>query len=115
VKTHVGQIPIEMVEVSKIRTTQESGRIDPELVKRSAALLTEGWDTERVPPIKGYFYMEDFEMTDGHHRLVAALALGFKKVPAVNESAMRRGDKASYAAAVRKSRKLIDHPLSYKP
>lgn len=101
-----------MVPTSRIRTTQDEARLDPSLVGRSMDLLREGWDTSVVPPIKGYFYVDGVEMTDGHHRYAAAQRLGLAAVPVVNEAAMRRGDRVSYAAALKKYRRLIDHPLS---
>lgn len=81
------------------------------IVKRSIDLMSSGWDLKKVPPLKGYFYTDHVEMTDGHHRYAAALALGLDEVPVVNEAAMKRGDKTAYAVAVRKYRQLIDHPL----
>jgi hypothetical protein len=101
-----------LVKTKDIRTNQEASRLDPELVRRSITLLANGWDISKVPPVKGYFYKDHMELTDGHHRLAAALALRIKEIPAVNEAAMRSGDKSSYAAAIRKYRKLISHPLA---
>lgn len=103
---------VVLVKIGDIRTNQDESRLDPALVSRSMTLLSNGWDINKVPPVKGYFYTDHMELTDGHHRLAAALALGLKEVPAVNESAMRSGDKSTYAAAIRKYRKLISHPLA---
>ena len=75
-------------------------------------LLMEGWNVKKVPPLKGYFYADGVHITDGHHRYEAAKALKLKTVPVINEAAMRRGDRSSYQAAVKKYRKLIDHPLT---
>jgi hypothetical protein len=103
---------IEMVDVSKIKSTQEESRLDFDLVKKAMELLSDGWDLSKIPPIKGYFYTDHVEMTDGHHRYAAAVALDYKEVPVVNEAAMRRGDRTSYASMLKKYRKLIAHPLS---
>jgi len=103
---------IFLAKIGDIRTNQETGRLDPVLGRQVMALLTDGWDISRVPPLKGYFYTKHIELTDGHHRLAAALALGMKEVPVVNEAALRRGDKASYTAAIKKYRRLISHPLA---
>ena len=113
---------VRTVSISVIRQTQEVSRLDPVIVGRAMDLLYGGWDLKRVPPLKGYFYGDEVEMsyfygdevemTDGHHRYAAAVALGYDNVPVLNEAAMRRGDKSAYSAAVRKYRKLIGHPLS---
>lgn len=103
---------VETVPVSRIRPTQEAQRIDQGLVKRIVSVLETGWDLSVIPPVRGYFYTDGVELTDGHHRLVAAQTLGLATVPVINEAAMQRGDKSRYAAAVRRYRKLVEHPLA---
>lgn len=115
-----GAMRVALVPVGRVVATQEPERLDQAIVERAKALLVDGWDLSVVPPLRGYFateqrpdgsHYENFEITDGHHRYVAAVELGYDKVPVVNDLAMKRSDRAFYTRAVKRYRKRIDHPF----
>ncbi len=103
-----------LVRMSDIITSQEPSRVDASIVATVRRLLRDlgGWDTSKIPPITGFVTQEGFVLHDGHHRVLAAEAEGLKVVPALNFAGMRRGDKISHQAGVRRYRKLIGHPLA---
>lgn len=108
-----------MFSIDRVKPNQEASRLDRALVQRSVALLRDGWDEKKVPPVMGYVYTERdshgdhvdvLYIEDGHHRYAAALELGYSAIPTLNRSEMNGGDVRAYRGAIKRYRALIEHP-----
>ena len=100
-----------LVDIEAIIGSQEI--VHDEIVYAARGLFVSlgGWDLGVIPPVTGFVTTDGFVLHDGHHRVLAAKAEGLAMIPALNFAAMRRGDKVSHRAAIRRYRRLIGHPV----
>lgn len=103
----------EMVPIAQVVPT-ENTPLHSNVVKQAARLLRDAWDTKVVPPLLiwaitekvGGVRVNRYYVDDGHHRLAAAIAVGYTEVPVLNKSAMRRGELGAYRKSIERYRAL---------